>query len=85
MLNVAVHRTLVLQPSHLTSFMFVPVLVNISVPNPPLCQFKLSLQLDPAKQGAVHIHVERSSKNQGGEDLEMLIEFFILGFTIDVS
>ena len=46
MLNVAVHRTLVLQPSHLTSFMSVPVLVNISVPNPPLCHYKLSLQLD---------------------------------------
>ena len=46
MLNVAVHRTLVLQPSHLTSFMSVSVLVNISVPNPPLCHYKLSLQLD---------------------------------------
>ena len=46
MLNVAVHCTLVLQPSHLTSFMSVPDLVNISVPNPPLCQSKLSTQLD---------------------------------------
>ena len=46
MLNVAVHHTLLLKPSHITSFMSVPDLVNISVPNPPLCQTKLSLQLD---------------------------------------
>ena len=46
MLNIAVHHTLLLQPSHITSFMSVPDLVNISVPNPPLCQTKLSLQLD---------------------------------------
>ena len=46
MLNVAVHCTLVLQLSNLTSFICVPCLVNISVPNPPLCQSKLCLQLD---------------------------------------
>ena len=34
--------------SHPTSpvLCLLPVLVNISVPNPPLCQSKLSLQLD---------------------------------------
>ena len=31
-------------PPH--QFYDVPILVNISVPNPPLCQSKLSLQLD---------------------------------------
>ena len=44
--SVNVERCSTLQPSHLTSFMSVPDLVNISVPNPPLCQTKLSLQLD---------------------------------------